>query len=170
MKPMLQTRRSAALLTAATLVGLAGCANTYLDAKRDTAPGGQQQRDIAAANAEVASAKAQNVTLSDQKLQREREIERNDKRIRALEAELRAQDQALAAALKNKKISQARHAELKRQVETLRQDTQSADLENKGASMAAPDAKADAAKEARLKDLERRKRDLEAALTAISKG
>jgi chromosome segregation ATPase len=169
MKPSMPTRRLLALLAGATLLGLTGCA-TYLDAKRDTAPGGQQQRDIAAAKAEVTSAQAQNVALGDQKLQREREIERNDKRIRALEQDLRVQDQALAAALKNKKITQARYADLKRQADTLRQDTQSADLENKGASLAAPDARADAAKEARLKDLERRKKDLEAALAAIGKG
>lgn len=160
----------ATLLACASLLWLAGCTNTYLDAKRNTAPGGQLQRDITAAQAEVATAKAQNVTLSDQKLQREREIERNDKRIRALEQDLRVQDKALADALKAKKISQARHAELKRQADTLRRDTQSADLENRGASLTAPDAKADAAKEARLKDLERRKKDLEAALAAISKG
>jgi hypothetical protein len=169
MKPTLQIRRLSSLWAATALLWLSGCA-TYLDAKSDTAAGGKQQRDIAAAKAEVASAQAQNVSLSDQKLQREREIERNDKRIRALEQDLRVQDQALAAALKNKKISQARHAELKRQADALRQDTQSADLENKGASLAAPDAKADAAKEARLKDLERRKKDLETALAAISKG
>jgi hypothetical protein len=169
MQPMLHNPRPCALVACATLLWLSGCA-TYLDAKSDTAAGGKQDREIAAAKTELASAKSQNVTLSDQKLQREREIERNDKRIRALEQDLRVQDQALAAALKNKKITQARHAELKRQADALRQDTQSADLENKGASLAAPDAKADAAKEARLKDLERRKKDLEAALAAISKG
>ena len=127
------------------LLTLGGCANPYLDAKRNTAAGGQQERDIATAKTELATAKTQNVSLSDQKLQRERELDRNDKRIRAVEQDLRTQDQALASALKAKKVNQARYTELKRESDALHQETRSVDLENKGASLSAPDAKADAA-------------------------
>lgn len=162
--------RSMPLLAAAALL-LSGCAaNTYLDAKRNTAPGGQQERDIAAAKTELATAQQQNVSLSDQKLQREREIERNNKRIRAMEVDLRKQDAALASALKSKKVTQARYNELKREMDAVKAEMQSVDLQNKGDAFATPDAKADAAKEARLKDLERRKKDLETALAALAKG
>ena len=164
------TIRSMPLLAAAALL-LSGCAaNTYLDAKRNTAPGGQQERDIAAAKTELATAQQQNVSLSDQKLQREREIERNNKRIRAMEVDLRKQDAALASALKSKKVTQARYNELKREMDAVKAEMQSVDLQNKGDAFGAPDAKADAAKEARLKDLERRKKDLETALAALAKG
>ncbi|MBX3604742.1 MAG: hypothetical protein KF788_05710 [Piscinibacter sp.] len=157
-------------LAAAALL-LSGCAaNTYLDAKRNTAAGGQQERDIAAARGELAAAQAQNVSLSDQKLQREREIERNNKRIRAMEADLRKQDAVLASALKAKQVSQARYNELKREMDAVKAEMQSVDLQNKGDAFGAPDPKADAAKEARLKDLERRKKDLENALAALAKG
>lgn len=164
------TIRSTPLLAAAALL-LSGCAaNTYLDAKRNTAPGGQQERDIAAAKTELTTAQQQNVSLSDQKLQREREIERNNKRIRAMEADLRKQDVALASALKAKQVSQARYNELKKEMDAVKAEMQSVDLQNKGDAFGAPDAKADAAKEARLKDLERRKKDLETALAALAKG
>ena len=157
------------LLAAATLL-LAGCASTYLDAKRNVAPGGQQERNIAAAKGDLAAAQAQNVSLSDQKLQREREIERNNRRIRAMEADLRKQDAALVGALKAKQVSQARYNELKKEMDAVKAEMQSVDLQNKGDAFGTPDAKADAAKEARLKDLERRKKDLEAALAALAKG
>ncbi|WP_127998884.1 hypothetical protein [Piscinibacter defluvii] len=162
-------RRPAPLLAAAALL-LSGCAaNTYLDAKRNTAAGGQQERDIAAAKTDLATAQAQNTSLQDQKLQREREIERNNKRIRALESDLKKQDAALASALKAKQVSQARYNELKKEMDAVKAETQSVDLQNKGDAFAAPDAKADAAKEARLKELERRKKELEAALAGLTK-
>lgn len=158
--------RPVALLAALLL---AGCANTYLDAKRNVAPGGQQERDIAAAKTDLAAAQAQNVSLSDQKVQRDREIERNNKRIRAIEADLRKQDAALASALKSKQVSQARYNELKKEMDAVKAEMQSVDLQNKGDAFATPNAGADAAKEAKLKDLERRKRDLETALAALAK-
>lgn len=156
-------------IACATLL-LGGCAaNTYLDAKRNTAAGGQQERDIQTAKTELATAKSQNLSLSDQKLQRERELERNNKRIRAMEADLKAQDQALASALKAKQLSQSRHAELKREMDSIKAEMQSVDMQNKGDAFGAPDPKADAAKEARLKELERRKKELETALAALAK-
>ncbi len=162
-------RRPAPLLAAAALL-LSGCAaNTYLDAKRNTAAGGQQERDIAAAKTDLATAQAQNTSLQDQKLQREREIERNNKRIRALESDLKKQDAALAGALKAKQVSQARYNELKKEMDAVKAETQSVDLQNKGDALATPDPKADAAKEARLKELERRKKELEAALAGLTK-
>lgn len=164
---MSHARRTLIAAGAALLVS--GCANTYLDAKRNTAPGGQQERDIAAARTDLATAKSQNVSLSDQKLQRERELERNNKRIRALESDLRAQDAVLASALKSRQLSQTRYNELKREVDSVKAEMQSVDLQNKGDAFGTPDAKADAAKEARLKDLERRKKELESALAALAK-
>lgn len=161
--------RPAPLLAAVALL-LSGCAtSTYLDAKRNTAAGGQQERDIAVAKSDLASAQAQNTSLQDQKLQREREIERNNRRIRAVEADLKKQDAALASALKAKQVSQARYNELKKEMDAVKSEMQSVDLQNKGDAFAAPDAKADAAKEARLKELERRKKDLESALAGLTK-
>jgi chromosome segregation ATPase len=150
---------------------LGGCANNaYLDAKRNTAEGGQQSRDIAAAKTELATAQAQNVHLSDEKLQRERELDRNNRRIRALEDDLRRQDVALTDALKAKQVSQTRYNELKREMDAVRAEMQSVDMQNKGDAMAASsDPKADAAKEARLRALEKRKKELEDALAQLAK-
>ena len=65
----------------------------------------------------------------------------------------KAQDQALASALKAKQLSQSRHAELKREMDSIKAEMQSVDMQNKGDAFGAPDPKADAAKEARLKEL-----------------
>ena len=165
---MTTIRSSLGLLAAATLL-LVGCANAYLDAKRNVAPGGQQSQDIAAAKTDLTSAQAANASLSDQKLQRERELDRNNKRIRAVEADLRKQDVALSDAVKAKQVSQTRAAELKKEMDSIRAEMQSVDMQNKGDAFGQPDAKADAAKEARLRALEQRKKDLEAALGAMVK-
>lgn len=147
---------------------VSGCA-TYLDAKNNTAVGGQQDRDKAAARADLAAAQSQNASLQVQKQQRDAEIERNNQRIRALQADLKKQDTALANALKAKQVSQARYNELKKEMDSVKAETQSVELQNNGDALAKPDAKADAAKEARLKDLERRKKELEAALAGLTK-
>jgi hypothetical protein len=153
----------------AALAALSGCA-TYMDAKSNTAAGGQQSRDIAAAKTELSAAQAQNVRLSDEKVQRDREIKRNNDRIRAMETDLRKQDALLADALKAKQVSSSRHAELKREMDAIKAEMQSVDMQNRGDAFAAsPDPKADAAKEARLRDLEKRKRELEGALAALTK-
>lgn len=156
------------VVPAAALLLLAGC-GTYLEAKRNTAVGGQNERDIAAANATLSSEQARNASLAVQKQQREREIEANNQRIRALQADLKRQDTALANALKSRQLTQARYNELKKEMDSVKADTQSVELQNKGDAFAQPDAKADAAKEAKLKDLERRKKELEAALAGLTK-
>jgi chromosome segregation ATPase len=157
------------ILPAALLVG--GCAaNTYLEAKANTAAGGQQSRDIQTARTSLESAQTQNVQLQDAKLQRERELDRQDKRIRALEDDLKKQDAALAGALKAKQVTQARYAEIKREMDSIRSEMQSVDMQNLGDKMSrTADPKADAAKEARLRDLERRKKELEGTLAALAK-
>jgi len=161
--------RSALLALPAALLLLGGCA-TYMDAKQNTAAGGQQSRDIAAAKTELATAQQENVRLSDEKLQRERELKRNNDRIRAMESDLKKQDQVLADALKAKQVSSTRHAELKREMDSIRAEMQSVDMQNRGDAMAkTADPKADAAKEARLRDLEKRKKELEVALAALTK-
>jgi len=169
-KHMTTNHRPGAIAVVAASLLLGGCANNaYLDAKRNTAAGGQQSRDIAAAQTDLQVAKAENISLGDQKLQRQRELERNDRRIRALEGDLRKQDAALAEALKAKRLTSARHAELKREMDTIRAEMQSVDMQNKGDAFAQADPKADAAKEARLRELERRKKELEGALSQLAK-
>lgn len=148
---------------------LAGCANNaYLDAKRNTAAGGAQSQQIQAAKTDLQTAQTQNMRLASDKARREDELARNNQRIRALETDLRKQDATLASALKSKQVTQARYNELKREMDAVRTETQSVDLQNRGDAMSTGDAKADAAKEARLKDLERRKQDLEKALAGLA--
>lgn len=150
---------------------LAGCAgNAYLDAKRNTAAGGQLERDTAAAQRDLDGARARNVQLQTDRERMAGQIEQDRQRIASLEGDLRRQETALAAALKAGKVSQARHAQLKRELDTLRADTQAAELANRSRAMAkTSDAQADAAKQAQLRELERRKKALEDALAAMTK-
>jgi chromosome segregation ATPase len=152
-------------------LALSGCAaGTYLDAKSNPAAGGRQSQEIAGARASLDAAQAQNTQLQDAKLQRERELDRQDKRIRVLEDDLRKQDATLSNALKAKQITQARYTEIKRELDSIRGEMQSVDMQNLGDKMArSADPKADAAKEARLRELERRKKELEGTLSALAK-
>ncbi|MEJ8849968.1 hypothetical protein [Variovorax rhizosphaerae] len=154
----------------ALALALAGCANNaYLASKSYTASGGQMESDIATANSNLATAQQTNVQLKQDVALRNEAIERDARRINTLNGDLNAQDAQLKRALQAKKVSQSRHAELKRQLDSIRQETQNADLENQRAKMAkTPDPKADAAKEAHLRDLEKRKKDLDTALKALT--
>jgi DNA repair exonuclease SbcCD ATPase subunit len=145
---------------------LQGC-ETYQDAKRNVAPGGQLQVDTATARADLQRQQTQRTVLEDQKLQRERELERNDKRLRAMEADLAKENKALNDALAAKKVSEQRYKQLKSEMDSIRQEMQQIDLQNKGGAMGAPDAKADAAKEDSLRKLEARKKELETALAQL---
>jgi hypothetical protein len=147
----------------------AGC-GTYIEAKQNVAPGGKLERDTTEARRTLAEVKRENVQLQDAKLQRERELARNQQRIQALEADLRQQDAQLASALQARKVSRTRHDQLKRDMDAIRKETIALGQQNDSDSLAgSSDPKADAAKEARLRDLEKRKKDLEAALAALVK-
>lgn len=149
------------------LAGLAAC--TYMETKRENAPGGRMDQEKAAARQELESARTQNVQLSAASQQRRADIAAMNDRIARVDTDLKRQDQALAAALKNKRVSQERYNQLKKQLDGMRSEAQELDLQNKGAAIGAPDAKADAAKQQRLAELEKRKKDLEAALAQMSK-
>jgi hypothetical protein len=158
-----------ALVSIVLGVTLSGC-ETYLDAKKNVAPGGQLERDTADARRELDQAKRENVRLQQAKVDRERELERNERRIQAIEADLRQQDSALASALQAKKLTKTRHDQIKRDMEAIRKETAALGRQNDSDRLSgASDSKADAAKEARLRDLERRKKELEAALAALVK-
>jgi hypothetical protein len=145
---------------------MAGC--TYMETKRDNAPGGRMDQEKAAARQDLESARAQNTELSSASQKRRADIAAMNERIARVDADLRRQDQSLNEALKARRISQERYNQLKKQLDGMRSETQEIDLQNKGSAMAAPDAKADAAKQARMAELEKRKRDLEAALAQMS--
>ena len=143
-------------------IGLAGC-NTYMDAKADLVSGGPQQR-VAAAQADLNAAKTTNQNMQDQQVALERDIDRNERRIAAAQDELDQSNAALAAARSQKRLSEQRYAELKRQSYALNSELAVLDLQIQG-DRSKPNAGPEiAAKEARLRDLERRKADLDRAI------
>jgi hypothetical protein len=158
------------LFAALTLTGFASGCETYIDAKRNTAAGGQLERDTADARRSLAEAKRENVQLQDAKIQRDRELEENERRIRAVEADLRDQDASLAKALQARQVSKGRYDQLKRDLDAIRKETAVLGQQNDSDRLStAPDKKADAAKELRLRELERKKKELEAAVAALVK-
>lgn len=149
---------------------LAGCANNpYLDAKRRTAAGGELDQQEAAARRDLDAEQRRRAAITTQKADVDAQIQRNSQRIASLEKDLRAQDRQLADALKSRKIDKTRHDDLKRQLEDLRADTQRADLDNQRDGMSKTPTSGDAAKQAQLAELEKRKKALEDALGALTK-
>ena len=146
--------------------GLAGC-GTYMEAKEATRAGGTIDQQKAAANQQLAAAKATNTRLTDEQLNREREIERMEKRIQASQTELSKQNQALADALRTRQITQARHDQLKRDLNGIQADMQNVELQNKMDKGSKPDPAGQAEKEKKLAALEQRKRELEAAMGTL---
>jgi chromosome segregation ATPase len=158
------------LLTATVLAALASGCETYIDAKRNVAPGGKLERDTAEARQNLADVKRENTELQNAKARRERELEENERRIQALESDLRQQDAALTKALNARQLTKARYDELKRNMDSIRKETAALAQQNDADRLAsASDKKADAAKEERLRALEKRKKELETALAAVVK-
>ncbi|HEY9567505.1 MAG TPA: hypothetical protein VIR38_05400 [Thalassobaculum sp.] len=150
---------------AATVAGsLSGC-STYMDAKADALAGGPQQR-VAAAQSNLTAAQTRNQDLQDQQLALQRDIERNEKRIAAAQSDLDKTKVALADARAKKRLSEQEYAKLRKESDALNSELAKLDLQlqaDRGKAGAGPDV---AAKEARLRELERRKSDLDRAIKA----
>lgn len=161
--------RAAALvaaLFAALLLG--GCSNIpYLDAKARTRSGGELDQQQAAAQSDLDQQRQRHTGLSDAKTKRDAEIARDNRRIAALDKDLKAQDRQLAAALKAQRVDQARYNDLKRQLDALQADTETA-RQDQARAAASPDGPGDTAKAAKLAELEQRKKSLEEALGALT--
>lgn len=157
---MSASRLSPLAALALAAAALAGC-NTYLEAKSDITSGRMQQR-VADAEARVLQAQQENQDLQDQQLALERDIERNERRIAAAQDELASVDIALKQARSKQRLSQAQYEKLKREADALNGELAVLDLEMQGGGSSAEIA----AREARLRDLERRKVELEDAIAA----
>lgn len=150
----------AMLLTASLLP-----ACTYLEEKRDLLSGGPQQRE-AAAQAQLDAERQRSAGLQRQQSQRQADLDAVDRRLAAAQVRLDAQQRRLDAALKARKIGEAKYRDLKRQTEQLKADTaqlQQSRPPTLTRSVANVD---DTAKLQQLERLEQRRRDLEAALQA----
>lgn len=156
------------VLVAASLT-LTGCA-TYLDAKSATAEGGRIDQQKAAAEADLSAARTERDTLTTSKVQIKGELREMEERLRVVDADLRRQEQALAKAQKDRKLSATRHAALKKELDDIRAEAQSLELQNKGDALKPADESADKAKAQRLRELEDRKKKLESALAQLAGG
>lgn len=157
----------ATLLVAAGL--LAGCAsNAYFDTLRNTAPGGKLETDTRAAEERLRREQAERDRVQRQNAVVQGQISADERQIQTLKASLVQQDRKLAQALKDRKLTKARHDELKRQLDDLSADASSAELQNRGSAMGAADPKVEAAKKAQLDKLEERRRTLESALSDLA--
>lgn len=154
------------VLSAAAL--LSGCASTYMETRRENAPGGVLDQRKAAAQQDLSTARQQQVDLTDATVQRKREMERMDARLKAVNNDLRQSDVDLNEALRAKRVSQERFDQLKRQLDAVKRETQSLELDNKAALVGKPDPAAEAAKRARLAELEKKKADLENAFKQMN--
>jgi chromosome segregation ATPase len=145
---------------AAAAVTLAGC-QTYLDAKADIRGGGPQARE-AGAQRNLQAARSETQSLQDQQLQIQRDTERMEKRLEAARADLAKSDQAVAEAQRRSRISQAEATRMRGQLAELNRDIASLDLElQAGRTRNDPEA---ARKEQQIRELEKRKADLERAI------
>lgn len=153
-------RLAAALL----LTSILGPACTYIEERRDLMSGGPQRRE-AAAQTELDAERQRAAGLAAQKSQRERELDEVNGRLARAQAALDDQNRRLAAALKARQISQAKHDELKRSIDGLKSDASELRARN-DADRVRRNGPTDAEKLKKLQELEQRRRDLETALQA----
>lgn len=152
-----------------TVAAVGGCAamETYNQAGRYVAPGGVGDQQKAAAQTDLKAAREQNSSLQLDVAQREREIQQVNERLRAAEADLDTQTRALDAAVKARRVSQAKAEPIRKEIEGIRVEMQKIDAMNKATVAARPDPAADEAKRKRLADLDARRKALEATLVQM---
>lgn len=156
--------RSIAVLAAVAALGGCAAMDAYNEAGRYVAPGGVGDQQKAAAQADLQAALQQNTNLQIDVAQREREIQQVNERLRAAETDLASQIRALDAAVKARRVSQARAEPIRKEMEDIRLEIQKIDALNKAAVATRPDPAADEAKRKRLADLHARLKALEATL------
>lgn len=152
------------LVATLLLTGFLGSACTYIEERRDLMSGGPQRRE-AAAQAELDAERQRASGLAAQKAQRERELDEINGRLKRAQASLDQQNRRLAAALEARRISKAKHDELKRSIDALKSDAADLRVRN-DADRIRRNGSDDAGKLKKLQELEQRRRDTEAALQA----
>ena len=157
------------MLSISIAVTISGC--TYMEVKSNVAPGGALDREMATANAQLRETRREQDRLSDVKLQRERELDRTERRIKAAQDDLAKQDALLTNALSAKKLSKVAYDDMRRQLDAIRGEMANLDLQNKSDQYSNQklDPQNEVAKEAKLQALEQRKQQLENALVAVFK-
>ena len=133
-------------------------------------PGRGLQQRVAAAQSNLTAAQTTNQNLQDQQVAIQRDIERNEKRIAAAQADLDKSNASLADARAKKRLSEQQYAKLKKESDALNSELAKLDLQiqaDQGKAGAGPEV---AAKEARLRELERRKAELDKAIKAALGG
>jgi septal ring factor EnvC (AmiA/AmiB activator) len=156
-------RLAAALASSLVLVAC----GAYIKAQHDTRPGGAIDQAKAQAERDRKREAEINIRLQDELLYHHREIKRIEDRIQAAQSELSKQNQALEDALRTRKISQARHDQLKYDLSAIQFDMGSIETQNRIDKGSKPDPAGQAEKEKRLAALEQRKKELETAMGAL---
>ena len=147
-----------AILAAALALTLGGCAS-YLDAKAEVRDIGVREY---AARQQLQAAQQRNQNLQDELSGLERDVDRNQRKLAALETSLDKVIQDLAAAQRGKKISEAEAAKIRAELDRLNRER--SDLDFALSADRASGKTDNAAREREVADLERRKAQLEQAL------
>ena len=160
------------LLAGIALAGLCGCASvdTFREADAASRPGGSLDRQKAAERDAQAAERARQRQLQAAQTEAAVEVQRMDTRIAAAQEQNRQQDAALADALRLRRISREQHDALKREHDAVRSELAELDLQHKNDQFKRrDDAQAQQRKEAKLKALQQRERDLKDRLAAVMK-
>lgn len=156
-------------LAGASLV--AGCATTsaYNDAKQYVEPGGKGDRDIAQAKDRLDRERAAQSSLQASAASNQAKLASLNQKIGESQRDLKAQEDRLAAAQRDRKISKADHDRLAQELSAVQRDL---DRLKAASAQASSGGKASSVQEQeqRLAALQKRKAELEKAVTTILSG
>ena len=152
--------RPGAVFALVAVLLCSGCA-TYLEARRNTAPGGAQEVAIGQATVMLAGEAGRRAVLQDRAAEQQALLQAQSERMARLEGELADVERALDGVRAAGRVSRTRAAELQKQLAALRAAARS--VEPSAAAAADPD------RLARLAELESRKATLEAELARLLK-
>ncbi|MBI5258339.1 MAG: hypothetical protein HY855_17675 [Burkholderiales bacterium] len=158
-----------ALTILATSLAGCGTVDAYRRAGEDTRRGGNIDQGMAAEQKKQQEAAAQKQTLEDKKISAERDAKKMQQQVAAAQDQTKAMDGELARALSDRKLTQAKHDELKAQQASLKAELASLQLKNAADQRKPLDPKVEADKARHLAELEAKQKKLEAELAQALK-
>ncbi len=149
---------------AVLLPALSGCESiaAYNQVGENNKRGGKYDRDVAEAKRRQMEESAKKSALEDEKMQKEREVERVNKRIQTQQTDSAQADADLKAALDAKRITKANYDKLKQQQGDIQRELGGIQLKAATERGKPADPAATAAKEKQLDALKARQKTLEA--------
>lgn len=160
-------RRTVFLTSLVASLTLGGCA-TYLDARDNVAVGGKLDQQKAAAARDLDAALAQRASMQQRRAEQDAELARVDDQLRRMQAEQKTQQLQLAQALQARRITNAKHHQISKELQSVKAEADALQMKIGNARLQPGGAATDSGEE--LRAVQKRHAELSKLLAQLMAG